>query len=139
MGFCIVGLSIMLTYHNVFLIILGSLCVLLGIYIFLWIGILCLNMHVYKFVHYYLDSNHLRSETRILNKLSKSEVTQLKKYNKDIFNTKYILVESKYPLFRIASDTTKVIGYVNATSKKDALRILKQYDFRVESYTLMPE
>jgi hypothetical protein len=92
--------------------------------------------NVYEFYHYYKHHDHLDNETPIIDKLSKDEITQLKKYDEDwsdIFIHQPILVRTVYPLSYTDEGETQVHGFIIASSKEEAIRTL-HYTINFEQY-----
>jgi hypothetical protein len=124
-----IGGFIVMTQHQVLLVVAGAFCIITG---FIPVSYIWIEMagqpKMYKFVHYYKNSNTLDNETTYLKKISWKDKTQLMDYDKDVFNNlmnkQPIFVESLEALGLDAEGETRIIGFVIAHDKAEAKRNL---------------
>ena len=123
----LIGYILLRTCHNPGLLALSMFMVLLGFFPLTYVFVSMIgNVRIYRFIHYYSNSNPIDNKTQIVKRLDHKEITHLKKYNKYLFINSPILVDKvlELPL----DNRTRVTGWVKASDEAEAIRTLHYTD-----------
>ena len=88
------------------------------------------SYRIYRFIHWYCDTNIVLNQSIIVRQLKWSEICDLQRYNKDLFKHDPVLIDTHYSVDATLKGHSKVTGWIKASSSDEAVRTLHYYNFQ---------